>query len=289
MKKQMRYVKRAQEEYPSRLRELEGMPEGLYTEGLLPEEGRPAAAIVGARLCSPYGRAQAYRFARALAEAGVQIISGLARGVDGWAHQGALEGGGDTWAVLGCGLDVCYPRENRKLYEAIRQRGGLISEYPPGTPPLGRQFPARNRIISGLADLVLVVEAREKSGSLITADFALEQGKTVYAVPGRLGDALSGGCNRLIAQGAGLAESPGVLLEELGLASAASKGEDEKINFGLARRKDMVYSCLSLVPKHVSCIAREAGVSAAQAGTELLELKLMGLVRETARNYFVRK
>ena len=123
----------------------------------------------------PYGAAQARRFARELCAAGVQIISGMARGIDGWAHRGALESGGDSWAVLGCGADICYPRENRDLYRKMGMgRGGLISEYPPGQPPLGRQFPARNRIISALSDVVLVVEAKEQSGSLITADFALE-------------------------------------------------------------------------------------------------------------------
>lgn len=286
---QIRRVERSSGEYPDRLRDLNRMPKELYVIGSLPRDDRPSAAIVGARLCSPYGRAQAYRYARELAAAGVQIISGMARGVDGCAHRGALEGGGDTWAVLGCGVDICYPRENRDLYQDIPRRGGLISEYPPGRPPLGSQFPARNRIISALADLVLVVEARERSGSLITVDFALEQGKTVYAVPGRAGDPLSAGCNRLIAQGAGIALSPRELLEEWGITPDKNTLGEEKNNFGLARTGDMVYSCLSLVPKHLSCIAREAGVAPAEAGTRLLELVLQGLAQETARNYFVRK
>lgn len=286
---QIRCIKRESQVYPDRLKNLKNMPGQLYVRGRIPEDHRPSAAIVGARLCSPYGQAQAYRFARELARAGVQIISGMARGVDSCAHRGALEGGGSTWAVLGCGVDICYPRENRDLYEEIPHLGGLISEYSAGSPPLGCHFPARNRIISALADLVLVVEARERSGSLITVDFALEQGKTVYAVPGRVGDPLSAGCNRLIAQGAGIALNPQELLEEWGSAGFLEYKEEEKNNFGLARTGDMVYSCLSLVPKHLSCIAREAGITPAEAGTRLLELRLQGRAQETARNYYVKK
>ena len=195
------------------------MPDGIYVRGRLPAEGKPSAAIVGARACSAYGRAQARNYARALSAAGVQIISGLASGIDAAAHEGALEGGTETFAVLGCGVNICYPKENYPLMRKIlNNKGGVLSEFLPGDPPLAWHFPKRNRIISALADLVLVVEAREKSGSLITADYALEQGKSVYALPGRVTDPLSRGCNLLIAQGAGVAVDPESLLEELGIA-----------------------------------------------------------------------
>ena len=173
----------------------------------------PAAAIIGARLASGYGREQARRFARRLASRGITIISGMARGIDGIAQKAALDAGGRSYAVLGCGVDICYPEENRELYDRLLQEGGIISEYPPGTYPEARLFPQRNRIISGLSDLVLVIEARKKSGTLITVDMALEQGREVYALPGRVSDALSDGCNRLIRQGAGPATCPEDILE----------------------------------------------------------------------------
>ena len=173
--------------WPKRLEGLKGMPPCLYVRGEIPDEEEKTIAIVGARMCSQYGKQQAFRFAKEMARAGVSVVSGMALGVDGYAHAGALEGGGRTYAVLGCGLDICYPEKNRRLYEEIPKRGGLITEFSSGSKPLGKHFPLRNRIISALADLVLVVEARAKSGSLITADFALD------ALPGRVGDALSEG------------------------------------------------------------------------------------------------
>ena len=141
------------------------------------------------------------------------MVSGMARGIDGIAQKAALEAGGASFAVLGCGVDICYPEENRELYDRLLQEGGILSEYPPGMPPEPKLFPPRNRIISGLSDLVLVIEARKKSGTLITVDMALEQGREVYALPGRVSDKLSDGCNRLIRQGAGVATCPEDILE----------------------------------------------------------------------------
>ena len=150
--------------FPDRLRKLSGMPKKLYYIGNLPDPKKPAAAVVGARMCSPYGRCQAFKYARTMASYGVQIISGMAKGIDGHAHRGALQGNGKTFAVLGCGVDVCYPREHIGLYaDILEHEGGILSEYPPGTLPHSRLFPPRNRIISALSDLVLVIEAREKS------------------------------------------------------------------------------------------------------------------------------
>lgn len=185
--------------FPDRLRKLSGMPKKLYYIGNLPDPKKPAAAVVGARMCSPYGRCQAFKYARTMASYGVQIISGMARGIDAEGHKGALDTDTPTFAVLGSGVDVCYPNSNRWLYQRILEKGGgIISELPPGSPPVNWAFPARNRIISGLSDAVLVVEAKEQSGSLITANFALEHGHSVYALPGAVTEELSRGCNKLI-------------------------------------------------------------------------------------------
>lgn len=203
--KGIRLVLESDAEFPARLKELPGAPDALYYKGHLPDDDIQAVSIVGARMCTSYGREIAKEYAGVLAQRGIQIISGLAYGVDGYAHQGALAACGATFGVLGCGVDVCYPRNHIDLYARMPQKGGLLSEYSPGTQPMPAHFPQRNRIISGLSDLVIVVEAKEKSGSLITADLALEQGRDVLAVPGRVGDVCSAGCNRLIAQGAGIA------------------------------------------------------------------------------------
>lgn len=202
-------------DYPERLRRIADPPAILFVKGKLPVQKQIQAAVIGARACSVYGSRAAQVFARELAQNGVGIVSGMARGIDSIAQQAALEVSQNSIAVLGCGVDICYPPENRQLYEWLEKDGTLISEYLPGTKPQSYLFPPRNRIISGLSDLVLVVEAREKSGTLITVDMALEQGKEVFAVPGRVLDACSKGCNRLIANGAGIATDPDAVWEVL--------------------------------------------------------------------------
>ena len=201
--------------YPERLCYIPDAPQKLYYEGELPGNNVHSVAIIGARECTEYGRSMARIFAEALAKKGVYIISGMATGIDGIAQRSALEAGGKSFGVLGCGTDICYPRSNQGLYEDLKKKGGLISEYLPGTLPKRENFPRRNRLISGLADIVLVIEAKEKSGTGITVNTALEQGKDVFAVPGRVGDAMSAGCNRMISEGAGIALSPDILLQEL--------------------------------------------------------------------------
>ena len=223
LKQGIRFLPYSDPEYPQRLHEIPDAPQGIYVRGELPGEDEPSVAVIGARMCSEYGKQAARYFASSLAQAGVRVISGLARGIDGISQEAALECGGKTYAVLGCGVDICYPAENGRLFDRIPAQGGIVSEYPPGTFPQARLFPPRNRIISGLSDLILVVEAREKSGTLITVDMALEQGREVYAIPGRVTDALSSGCNTLIRQGAGIAVSPSVILEELGKNSRIRK------------------------------------------------------------------
>lgn len=190
--------------YPKRLREIPDKPFLLYYIGELPAETMPCVAVIGARMCSEYGRSAAAELAAGLANRGIQVVSGMADGIDGIAQRSALEHGGVSYGVLGCGVDICYPSSNRTLYQALQIHGGILSEFPPGTKPEARHFPMRNRIISGLADLILVIEAKERSGTRITVNMALEQGKEVYAVPGRITDELSRGCNRMIFDGAGV-------------------------------------------------------------------------------------
>lgn len=274
--------------YPKKLKELSRMPERIYVKGTIPDDNIPSAAIVGARMCSAYGRIQAFKYAKTLSDYGVQIISGLAYGIDTEAHLGALEGKKPTYAVLGSGLDICYPSRNKKLYDRIlRNGGGIISEYPEGIPVKKYHFPERNRIISGLSDLVLVVEAKDKSGSLITAQYALDQGKTVYAIPGSVQEELSRGCHRLIYDGAGIAYEPEVLLEEWGI-SVENMKKREKRKIGLASDLKLVYSCLDLRPKNMEFIIDRTGFSPEKVSNLLMELELLGLAREAGRHYYIK-
>ena len=213
--KSIRFVRRGDRDYPRRLREIPDPPEKLYVLGRLPEENIPAVAVIGARDCTEYGRYVASRLGETLGRKGVQVISGMARGIDGIGQEAALAAGGSSFAVMGSGVDICYPARNRDLYEKLKAGGGILSEYAPGTPAMPHNFPKRNRIVSGLSDAVVVVEAREKSGTLITVDMALEQGREVYAVPGRVTDGLSAGCNRLLKLGAGILSDTEEFLEDL--------------------------------------------------------------------------
>lgn len=290
---EIRYVKRTEEGYPEILNYYERMPEGLYLKGNFPDPEKKTVAMIGARNCSNYGRVQALQFAERLAEEGVQIISGMAYGIDTYALQGALKSGGKAFAVLGCGADVCYPKENYYLYEEIYKKdGGIISEFEPGSPPLSWHFPIRNRIISALADIVLVVEARKKSGSLITTDYALEQGKSVYAVPGRVGDACSTGCNALIAQGAGIAWTPEVLLEELFAGSAGEKCRGEAVQTRkqemLSPEEQKVYKCLQTTEQSVDSISRASGLESRLVAASLTVLCMEGLAVSRSPGFYCR-
>ncbi|MDL2249509.1 DNA-processing protein DprA [Lachnospiraceae bacterium OttesenSCG-928-J05] len=277
------------QEYPSKLREVKGHPEILYYTGKLPQEDVLTVAIVGAREPTPYGKKMTRIFAECLALYGVQIISGMARGVDGIAGRGAINKGGYTAAVLGCGVDICYPRSNQGLFKDIAGKGGLISEYPPGTMAKPYHFPARNRLISGLSDAVLVMEAREKSGSLITADMALEQGRDVYALPGPVSSELSRGCNNLLKQGAGVLLSPEELLEDLGInqqkSTRLSKRED---NILLTSLEEEVYSCLDLYPKNIEALIEVTKLAPCQIQSILVSLELKGVIKEISKNFYTR-
>ena len=283
---EIRFVSRAHPLYPERLRKVEDAPWGLFFRGELPEDSLPAVAVVGARNCSAYGRNVSFWFAEELARHGVQIISGMARGVDGISHRGALHAGGKTFGVLAGGPDICYPEDNRDIYMEIEKRGGLISESPPGTRPLTFLFPLRNRILSGLSDAVLIIEAKEKSGSLITADCALEQGREVFAVPGPLGEALSAGCHNLIRQGAGIAVSPEKLLEDLMILPGINMKNTQKNKITLERSENLVYSCLRLQAQNLGKICQETGLAPEKALRILAKLQLAGCAREVSKNYY---
>lgn len=215
LEKKIKFVTKSDKEYPERLRDIPDPPYALYVKGKLPREDIPSVAVVGAREGSEYGSFVAAGIGKVLGEQGVQVISGMAKGIDGISQSAALEAGGISFGVLGCGVDICYPESNRKLYEKLCNEGGVLSEYPPGTGVKPGNFPLRNRIVSGLADVLIVVEARSKSGTLITVDMALEQGREVYVVPGRVTDRLSDGCNQLIRQGAGVFLSPEEFIREM--------------------------------------------------------------------------
>lgn len=284
----IQYIRREDERYPEKMKNYKGMPGGLYLLGRLPDKKRPCVAIVGARRSTEYGNRTARWFAGELAKAGVQIISGMAWGIDGQAHAGALEAGGDSFAVLGCGVDVCYPSGHRRLYEQMKERGGILSEQPPGRPPLPGHFPARNRIISALSDLVLVVEAGVKSGALITADFALEQGKDVYAVPGRITDGQSQGCLGLLRQGAGVADGPKAVLEALGILQSVPASEEKNEKVLLAKDENIVYSWIRLQPVSLEALALRTGFPASKLLALLVGLELKGCIREVQKNEYVR-
>lgn len=290
------YVTVENAHYPERLRELSGMPYGIYYKGILPKDNVPIAAIVGARMCSQYGKKIAQITGEKLASMGVSIISGLAVGIDSAGHKGAVEACGITFGVLGCGVDICYPRDNIELYMQMQKNGGLISEQPLSAPPAARNFPARNRIISGLSDLVIIIEAKEKSGSLITADFALEQGKDVYAFPGKITDTLSGGCNRLIKQGAGIITGFEDLEEitqnvfNIKNLKYKDKGtQAKKNNIVLEKKELLVYSCLSLEPKNIDKIITEIDLNVNEIMKILTKLNIYGIIEEPVKNYYQQK
>jgi DNA processing protein len=275
--------------YPEQLRNIVDAPYSLYVKGKLPDFSKKRVAIVGARMCSDYGKTMAERIAEKLACCGAEVISGMARGIDAYGHIGALKAGGDTFAVLGCGVNVCYPRTNQKLYESILAQGGIISEYPPDTEPIAQLFPARNRIISALSDVVVVVEAKERSGSLITADFALEQGKDIYAVPGRSTDTLSQGCNNLIRQGAGILNSVEDFAKDLELCMKVDAVQESFNKLLLEKDESLVYACLSLRPKSMEDLLKKTGFPMPQLADILQRLIQKDFITESFKNYYIRK
>lgn len=282
------FVTREDSEYPEKLLNIYGAPYGLYIKGRLPAKEDKLLAVVGARECSPYGIEMAKYLAGAVAKEGIAIISGLARGIDSYAHQGALSCGGVSYAVLGCGIDICYPRENINLYMEMQKEGGIISEYAPGIQPIAGNFPMRNRIISGLSDGILVIEAKERSGSLITVEYGLEQGKDIYALPGRATDRLSKGCNNLIKLGAKLVTSPKDILEDVIPHFTDMTLKDNQNQILHNESQERIYSCLNADPKHIEEIGFLTRLPMDQLMEQLLVLELRGLIRQTLKNYYCR-
>lgn len=284
-KKGIGAVCQADADYPARLRAIFDPPAVLYYRGRLPRD-ELLVAVVGARRASAYGRNAAKMLACGLAEAGAGVVSGAARGIDSAAHEGALEGGGYTVAVLGCGVDVVYPPENGRLLAAIAERGAIISEYWPGAEPQARFFPVRNRIISGLARGVVVVEAAAKSGSLITADWALEQGRDVFAVPGSIFSATSSGTNKLAKQGAKLVTTAADILEEYNLAAPATERPTRPEPAGDEGR---VYAALSCdTPLTAEELVMKVGLPAPVVTYILLQLELKDMAAEFGGHRYVR-
>lgn len=293
------------EAYPERLLNIYDRPAFLYVLGTLSQHDIDIA-IVGSRHASAYGKYTTDRISRELALKGITIVSGLARGIDSCAHRGALAAKGRTIAVLGSGLDVIYPPENRKLFAAIAENGAVVSEFPLGTQPLSYHFPARNRIISGLSYGVLVVEAGEKSGSLITARLAMEQGRDVFAVPGTIDSAASRGTNSLIKQGAKLIDNIDDILEDIipqlsrslteprmqkesePAAHLSSTNSEEDIR-RLSSIDRTILTILTFGKKHVDDIIAGAGLTPANVLSALMNLELRGMISQHPGKFFSRK
>lgn len=288
----IRFIPRIDPAFPERLKNIPDPPFALYVKGELPDESKPSVAIIGARMCSEYGRFMARQLGRGLACAGVQVISGMARGVDGISQKAAVEAGGKSYGIVGSGVDICYPDDNRPLYEALCENGGVISEYPPRTMPKANFFPMRNRIISGLADVVVVVEARLKSGTQITVDTALEQGKEVVALPGRVTDRLSDGCNQLICQGAGVVLGTEDILEKLfevrnrvmykrkndkNIENTAKTVEEENLDEEQLTIEDQILETLDIIPTTASNILEELGKNGVDISIPELMMRLMDM------------
>jgi DNA processing protein len=284
------------ERYPVQLKAIYDPPPILYMKGSLEPQDRQAVAIVGARRATEYGRWITEQIVRGLVAKGFTIVSGMARGIDGYAHRAAVSAKGRTVAVLGCGVDVIYPEEHRTLRNEIVARGCLLSEFSMGTGPHPNHFPQRNRIISGLSLGTLVVEAGLESGALITARYALDQNREVFAVPGNLGTKTSLGTNRLIKQGARLVETAEDIVEELSpqLVSAlkpspsqADRTDMDQPPADLSKEESVLLKSLSHEPKHIDLITQETRLSSSQTSGMLLQLELKGHVRQLAGQLFV--
>lgn len=278
-----RWLARSDPGFPARLRAIHDPPPGLFVRGAAASDllDRPSVAIVGARACSDYGAHVARSVARELAAAEVVVVSGLARGVDGWAHRGCLEAGGATVAVLGCGIDRDYPRAHAGLAREVVEQGLVVSEYPPGVAPAPWRFPARNRIVAGLTVATVVVEARERSGALITADLALEEGREVLAVPGEITSALSAGSNALLRLGAIPVTGPADVLEAIGVVPSTPEPDLP----APGTEADRVLAALENGASTVDEIARATGMTPGVAAGALVELELGGLVEVRAGIY----
>lgn len=279
------------EDYPSKLKNIEDPPYQLYYKGELPMEGKTMLAIIGARECTAYGENIARRIGNACGKNGIDIISGMAKGIDGIAQLAGIQAKGKSYGILGSGVDVCYPDENRGLYELLKTNGGVLSEYLPGTLPKPYLFPPRNRIISALSDAIVVVESREKSGTKITVEMALEQGKDVYVVPGRITDGLSEGCNQLIKEGACVITSIESFMEEyiLDKKYVGNGGIISNQKIFACEQEEAIYQLFDYQPKNLNILFQEAGEK--QGMMELMEhvlaLEMKSYIKRVGVNSYV--
>lgn len=283
-------------EYPDDLKQIHSPPIVLYVKGKLKDLGKNTIAVVGSRHCTYYGKAMTKRICSLFAKLEIVVVSGMARGIDTAAHTETLNSGGKTIAILGNGLKHIYPSENKKLFQTIASNGSLISEFPMNTPPLKENFPRRNRIISGLSKGVVVVEAPEQSGALITADFALEQDREVFAVPGNADSPSFKGCNNLIKQGAKLVDNAFDIIEELfpeildkHTASVSPESENDKALSNIATEHKEIYQLLSNEPIDMDTLMEKLSLNSQQALSSLLYLELAGLVKQLPGKLFVKK
>ena len=297
----IRFIHWESDEYPDALRHIYDPPYGLYLIGRMPEKNKPVLGMVGARNATIYGRKMAREFAKRLAECGIQIVSGMAAGVDAAGHKGALDANGYTLGVLGGGIDTIYPVENFNLYQQVYQMGGVLSEYNMGISPQKGLFPMRNRIISGLSDGIFVTEAGARSGSLITADQGLEQGKDIFALPGRITDCMSRGCNDLISQGAVLVRSPEDIMDIIikeGKTGNKKKNMDvnrekffkEQKFFCENKKEEKVYSLLDEIhPMTFENLLENSGFSAFELQHILMKFELKNIIYQIEQNVYLRK
>lgn len=272
--------------YPARLKRFADAPCGLWLRGKLSEPEKPAAAIIGSRSCTCYGLELAEELGRKLAGIGVQVISGMAVGIDAAGQWGALRAGGYSLGILGGGVDICYPRENIELYEALLQNGGILSESAPGVSPVPILFRMRNRLISALSDCVIVVEAREKSGTQITVNYALDQGTEVFALPGRMTDSLSRGCNQMISQGARILWDFSELADFFGVNETGFAHEQRALH--LTAMEQLVYDRLTDEARHFEEILCETGLPVGELMGVLLRLEMKNAACQQAKNYYRR-
>jgi len=280
-------------DYPQNLKSIYDPPPYLYVRGGSKNEDRLSVAIIGSRSATNYGRQITETISKELSSLGITIVSGMARGIDSFAHQSAIDAGGRTIAVLGCGIDIAYPPENKGLMERIRNSGAVISEFPFGTPPEATNFPQRNRIISGLSLGTVVIEAADDSGSLITANYAVEQSRELFAVPGNITSRMSKGSNSLIKKGAKLINSADDIIEEL---IPRLKGELKDIRSlknsaaiaNLSDEERLIFDIISLEPKHIDKLTIESKMPTNKTSALLLNMELKGAVKRLSGNMFIR-
>lgn len=283
----IRVVTRQCRDYPGLLTEIPAPPPVLYVKGTLSHQDAVAVSIVGTRRLTPYGREVTKRLATDLARAGVVVVSGLARGIDGVAHEATIEAGGRTLAVLGSGVNVIYPPEHRNLAERMTESGALISDYPPDRDPDAPNFPARNRIIAGLTLGTIVVEAPARSGALITADFAVDYGREVFVVPGSVLSDASEGCHRLLRNGARVVTSAADVLDDLNLGVPHAPSAVQKA-LPLDEDERRLLALLTSEPQHIDEVADAAGRPVAQVAALLLTMELKGLIHNAGAQHYAR-